>query len=482
MVLRLLGTAGDLADAGRCRHLQTATLTGTVSVEQARAIARALDALPTDLDPAMVEKAELHLIEQAAHFDAEQLLVLGRRVLEVIAPDVADTEEQRQLEAEERRARQTTRLTLRSRGDGTTDLTARISDATAHRLRTYLEAHAAPRRGHLDPTAEHTDPATGERIGYPVLLGQAFCSMLEAIPTDKLPQHGGSPTTVLVMIKEKTLIEKVGAAQLTTGDKLSAAEALRLACTAHLMPMVLSGTGLPLHLGRSRREYTGPQRIAMAARDRHCRAEGCTIPADWCEAHHLTPWSTGGNTDLDHGVLFSPLAPPPSTQPRLHDRTTPRPHLPIPPTTTLTRGVAPSGSRMTRCRTRVHAPGPRPAPNDRRQRGRRPIELATAPPSQVSGAEGRTLLAVLASLGRRSSLEAPRHGRRPDVGAIVADRPAEGSAQTIPAFVEVALRREPGCPAGPLLSEVGTHPWTQPLHKEHRSDKTTGVALPHRSR
>ncbi|HYG92222.1 MAG TPA: HNH endonuclease signature motif containing protein, partial [Nocardioides sp.] len=35
-----------------------------------------------------------------------------------------------------------------------------------------------------------------------------------------------------------------------------------------------------------------------------CRAEGCTIPATWCEAHHLHPWSQGGPTDLANGVLL----------------------------------------------------------------------------------------------------------------------------------------------------------------------------------
>jgi hypothetical protein len=29
------------------------------------------------------------------------------------------------------------------------------------------------------------------------------------------------------------------------------------------------------------------------------RAEGCMIPATWCEAHHQTPWASGGRTDLD---------------------------------------------------------------------------------------------------------------------------------------------------------------------------------------
>ncbi|WP_323368692.1 MULTISPECIES: HNH endonuclease signature motif containing protein [unclassified Nocardioides] len=39
-------------------------------------------------------------------------------------------------------------------------------------------------------------------------------------------------------------------------------------------------------------------------RDRECRADGCTIPATWCEAHHRQPWSAGGKTDLDNGMLL----------------------------------------------------------------------------------------------------------------------------------------------------------------------------------
>jgi predicted restriction endonuclease len=42
----------------------------------------------------------------------------------------------------------------------------------------------------------------------------------------------------------------------------------------------------------------------MALRDQTCRAEGCQIPATWSEAHHLVPWSQGGRTDLDTGVLL----------------------------------------------------------------------------------------------------------------------------------------------------------------------------------
>jgi hypothetical protein len=36
-----------------------------------------------------------------------------------------------------------------------------------------------------------------------------------------------------------------------------------------------------------------------------CAADGCDIPADWCEAHHAgDPWSKGGRTDLADGILY----------------------------------------------------------------------------------------------------------------------------------------------------------------------------------
>ena len=43
----------------------------------------------------------------------------------------------------------------------------------------------------------------------------------------------------------------------------------------------------------------------MAIRDRQCTADGCQIPAAWCEAHHWKqPWSKGGRTDLADGKLL----------------------------------------------------------------------------------------------------------------------------------------------------------------------------------
>ena len=88
------------------------------------------------------------------------------------------------------------------------------------------------------------------------------------------------------------------------GDQITAAHARRLACTAQIIPAVLGGRSVPLDLGRSRRLFSPAQRLAMSVRDTTCRAEGCDVPATWCEAHHLHPWEHGGRTDLDDGVLL----------------------------------------------------------------------------------------------------------------------------------------------------------------------------------
>ena len=294
--------AGRLAGAldERWRLLREALSDGRVTEAQAHVIARALDDLPDGLDSEVLRKAEAHLIAEAAHFEPRRLRIVGRKVLEVVAPDVAEANEQRLLEDEEALARRTTSLTMRSRGDGTTDVHLRISDAAAGRLLTYLEAYVAPRR----KDRGRDDPGSGSPTAYSARLGQAFCSMLEAIPSERLPRHGGSSTSVVVTIDHETLRSQLGAAGLSSGDRISASEAMRLACNASILPLVLDGEGQPLHLGRARRLFTSGQRTAMAVRDGACRADGCSIPAAWCEAHHRKRWIDGGRTDVADGMLL----------------------------------------------------------------------------------------------------------------------------------------------------------------------------------
>jgi uncharacterized protein DUF222 len=221
---------------------------------------------------------------------------LGRRILEVAAPDACEQAEGRALEREERRAAALTSLSLRRIGDGATRVSGRLPDLVADRLRTYLEAYTSPRH---DGTGDEGVRLPRRR------LGEAFASFLESVDPRRLPLHGGDSTTVLVTIDLDAMQSQLAGVGLVGEEPISAAEARRLACTAQIIPVVLSGKSEVLDLGRASRFFRPGQRKAMAVRDRRCRAEGCTIPAAWCEAHHAgLPWSGGGRTDVSDGVLL----------------------------------------------------------------------------------------------------------------------------------------------------------------------------------
>ncbi|MBF4765711.1 DUF222 domain-containing protein [Nocardioides islandensis] len=277
---------------------------GAVNVAQAREIVDALQRLPKNLDPELRAKGEAYLIGEAAHFGPPELRRLGARLLEVIAPEDADEAEYQRLLAEDRRARAVTRLTFRDRGDGSGDLHARIPMPVLNRLRTYLESYTSPRRGPVGGVlGDEVD-----QLPAPRRRGEAFCALLENLPANALPKHGGTATSVMVMITLDALRSETGLAETTTGDTRTADHVRRLACQAGIIPVVLGGKGEILDLGRSKRLFTGPQRKAMALRDRGCTADGCTIPAAWCEAHHhQQPWTQGGKTNLADGKLLCPF-------------------------------------------------------------------------------------------------------------------------------------------------------------------------------
>ena len=99
-------------------------------------------------------------------------------------------------------------------------------------------------------------------------------------------------------------LSRAGVATLETGDVITAGEARRLACQAKILPAVLGGKSEVLDLGRARRLHSSAQRKAIRLRHSQCQADGCTVPAAWCETHHGDPWSKGGKTDLTNAALL----------------------------------------------------------------------------------------------------------------------------------------------------------------------------------
>jgi hypothetical protein len=263
---------------------------GDLLLDQAKVIVEAVDALPDDIDVAVRAQARDHLLTEAAHHDAKALRILGRRILDVVAPEVGEAHEAKVLDAEERQAEQKARLTMHDDGHGTTYGRFQIPTHVAERLRKQVGAVANPQAG-------------GEG-GSPHGMGLAFIAYIERYPTDRLPQAGGLDATVVVTMTLETLMGGLKAAQLDTGTRISPGLARKLACQAGAIPVVLGGKSQVLDIGRKARFHTKAQRIALAVQHGGCYAESCERPSAWCQAHHLDPWAAGGETYVETGALL----------------------------------------------------------------------------------------------------------------------------------------------------------------------------------
>ncbi|GAB5079461.1 HNH endonuclease signature motif containing protein [Arthrobacter sp. AD-310] len=130
----------------------------------------------------------------------------------------------------------------------------------------------------------HTAPAAGPHAPHP-----EPDTTHEPAPRPGHPNRAGSGT---------------GTGTFAFTGPVAAATLRKLACDADIIPAVLGTNGQILDLGRKTRLFTTAQRLALTARDQGCAFPNCTAPAPWCEAHHITYWSHGGDTSVDNGVLL----------------------------------------------------------------------------------------------------------------------------------------------------------------------------------
>ena len=117
------------------------------------------------------------------------------------------------------------------------------------------------------------------------------------------PGHGPKPHITVTIdyndLKAATA-DKLG--HLIYGDALSAATIRRLACDAHILPIVLGSDSQPLDVGTTVRLATGPIRKALITRDKGCVC--CGAPPIYCDAHHVISWIDGGETKITNLALL----------------------------------------------------------------------------------------------------------------------------------------------------------------------------------
>lgn len=318
-------------------ELAAAFAGGTVGSRSATIITMALDRVRHQVTPEANERMERSLTRTAQETDPDFVGRICRRWTDAIDQDGSEPSEA------ELRHRQGAFLRAARRGLHHVEIFA--TTAQYECLLTVMNAAANPRLagdpagsravGADAPGGDGTAAESGGSTGFMAQSGEdgseldqrtrpqrlldglvSACSA--ALSTAALPAAGGLRPQVMVTIDYRDLFNRlqdgVGAGTTGTGSAgagtmlfagpVTASTIRKIACDADLIPMVLGSEGRVLDIGRASRVFPPHIRKAIAARDLGCAFPNCTIPAAWCEAHHVNYWSHGGSTSTENGTLL----------------------------------------------------------------------------------------------------------------------------------------------------------------------------------
>lgn len=275
---------------------------GAVSAEVVDAIRGGLGSPSSAISPDALADAASWLLAQAGTVSVEQVAALAReRRDDLDATGVALREQ----ELREKRFARVTRLV-----DGTTRLVAVLDPESAAIVVPALDAATSPRRGgprFVDPAeivraeALIADERTTEQIAVDALV-----ELIDvAVRGESSHVLGARRPTMRVLVTQRDLECGEGAGELEgQSAAISIATVERLACEGGIIPIQFDSRGRALNLGRAKRRHNARQRTVIAARDGGCVVPGCDRPPSWTEVHHIVPWSEGGETSVDDGVLL----------------------------------------------------------------------------------------------------------------------------------------------------------------------------------
>jgi hypothetical protein len=283
---------GDLAATGQ------ALADGQISAEHAQVIARSVADLPDEAQPWVPAAAEQELLGQAGQYDPRVLAKIGRRILTVVDPDHGDEILGRELERQDKTAREGRQLHAIPYGQRRVRVTGWFDTEGWQTIRAALDPLAAPRPAGPDGP----DPRS-----YAHRQADALVELADrALRGGELPTQGGERPTLVLTMPYAALAGQAGTGVLDTGEHLPAATTRRMACDARIIPAVLGTEGQVLDIGRASRTIPAPLRRAAALRDGGCTFPTCDIPPQWCEVHHLVSWAEGGPTTLSNTALVCP--------------------------------------------------------------------------------------------------------------------------------------------------------------------------------
>jgi hypothetical protein len=260
---------------------------GRISAEHTNAIITTLDKFPAGLATEHFDKAERILLDVASRARPREVGIAGARYLAHLDPDGVLADDHHQQRVRE--------LTLTQCDNGMWRLSGMLTATCGAQLAATLGPRSAPRPA----DAGGHDPRT-----HPQRMHDALEELAGVVVRRKELTRSGAPATVIITMSEEQYHSRQGVVDTSTGQPLTAAQALKLADEAIIVSLVRSATGAVLKLGRTQRIATRAQSWALIARDKGCSFPDCDEPPERCQRHHVIPWWLGGPTDVDNLTLL----------------------------------------------------------------------------------------------------------------------------------------------------------------------------------
>ncbi|WP_246159841.1 HNH endonuclease signature motif containing protein [Microbacterium rhizomatis] len=311
------GLADDRAPAPPPWHdsLRAALLSGVLTSAQHDAIRGGLGEPAVDDDTRDADAvrdawtlASRGLIDEASAMPVEELAKRARTMRDLLDPTGAESRFARRYESRSYRRW--------IDADGQRHARIAYDDEMGLWVDAMLAAALRPRRGGprfvtADERAAaeklQDDPRTNDQLAYDLLMDVLRAGSLATAPdVYGARQPGVRVITVDGITGPRDPLGRLlgmGHAE-DGGDALPGSVIDRNVCVAGTVRVAVDPHGNPLDVGREQRLFTPRQRLALAARDGGCRWPSCTRPASYCEAHHCDPYSEGGATDIDRGILL----------------------------------------------------------------------------------------------------------------------------------------------------------------------------------
>lgn len=297
--------------------LGDALMTGALTSAQHDVIYRGLGEPPvaaghdvTSTSPAEArvawETAASQLIDEARNRTVEELASAARSIRDLFDPTGAQLRFAQRFEARSFR-----RWTDR---DGIRHGSFTFEDEGGAWIESIIDTALRPRRGgprFVDPDekarAEELsgDPRTNDQLAYDLMLDILRAGAL----ADAETVFGTRQAGIRIVATAEALDDAVAGRPTVglledTGVTVPGSLIVRQTCDTGTTTCTLDDRGNPLDLGREARLFSAKQRLALAIRDGGCRWKDCDRPASYCEAHHIDPYSQGGRTDIDRGILL----------------------------------------------------------------------------------------------------------------------------------------------------------------------------------